>query len=178
MVCCVYRGQLRWERLLRTLANALMMLHDLGWGGCARGWSGWWGLARGAEVRRCVQAMRSTQPGHAADIAGPRWYAARIGGQLRWERVLANAGCALMMLRAVGLGAVVHGAAAGGGGLRGAGRGAAVHAGNRIRAGWAASLAPRLLRMTQLTSLNLRGTLRASAGSWAGSGCLRTPAMR
>ena len=39
-------------------------------------------------------------------------------------------------------------------------------------------LAPSLGRMTQLTSLDLRGTLRASAASCAASGCLRTPAMR
>jgi hypothetical protein len=40
------------------------------------------------------------------------------------------------------------------------------------------NLAPSLGRMTQLTSLDLSGTLRALAGSCAVSGCLRTPAMR
>jgi hypothetical protein len=40
------------------------------------------------------------------------------------------------------------------------------------------SLGRSLGWMTQLTSLNLRSTLRASAGSCAVSGCLRTPAMR
>ena len=49
-------------------------------------------------------------------------------------------------------------------GLRGASRGAAVRAGNQIEAAGAASLAPSLLIMTQLTSLDLSGTLRASAG--------------
>ncbi len=38
-------------------------------------------------------------------------------------------------------------------------------------------LAPSLGRMTQLTSLDLRSTLRTSAASCAVSGCLRTPAM-
>jgi hypothetical protein len=42
-------------------------------------------------------------------------------------------------------------------------RGAAVRADNSIEADGAASLAPSLGRMTQLTSLNLYGTLRASA---------------
>ena len=40
------------------------------------------------------------------------------------------------------------------------------------------NLAPSLGGMTQLTSLDLSGTLRASAGSRAVSGCLRTPAVR
>ena len=48
-------------------------------------------------------------------------------------------------------------------GLRGAGRGAAVRAGNLIGDDGAASLAPGLLTMTQLTSLDLGSTLHASA---------------
>jgi hypothetical protein len=40
------------------------------------------------------------------------------------------------------------------------------------------TLVPSLGSLTQLTSLDLRGTLRASAASRAVSGCLRTPAMR
>ena len=40
------------------------------------------------------------------------------------------------------------------------------------------NLASSLGGMTQLTSLDLSGTLRTSAGSRAGSGCLRTPAVR
>ena len=40
------------------------------------------------------------------------------------------------------------------------------------------NLAPSLRGMTQLTSLDLSGTLRASAASCAVSGCLRTPAVR
>ncbi len=59
----------------------------------------------------------------------------------------------------------------------GASRGAAVRAGNRIGDDGAASLAPSLGRMTQLTMLDLRGMLRASAGSCAVSGCLRMPAV-
>jgi hypothetical protein len=60
--------------------------------------------------------------------------------------------------------------------LRGASRGAAVRAGNAIGDEGAASLAPSLGRMAELTSLDLSGTLRASAGSSAVSGWLRTPA--
>ena len=66
--------------------------------------------------------------------------------------------------------AVGRDAVAGGWGLRGAGRGVAVRAGNQIRADGAASLAPSLGRMTQLTSLNLMGTMCDIGGSW---GCLR-----
>ena len=84
-----------------------------------------------------------------------------IGGSSRCERVLANAGNALMMLRAVGWDGCARGCS-GLWGLRGASRGAAVRAGNQIRADGAASLAPSLGRMTQLTSLDLHGTLHAS----------------
>jgi hypothetical protein len=45
----------------------------------------------------------------AADVAEPRWYAACIGGRLRSERMLANAGDALMMLRAVDSGGCAQG---------------------------------------------------------------------
>ena len=100
-----------------------------------------------------------------------------IGGSWRCERVLANAGNALMMMRAVGWGGCARGCS-GWWGLRGASRGAAVCADNRIGDDGAASLGPSLLRMTQLTSLVLGGTLRASAASCAVSRCLRTPEMR
>ena len=50
--------------------------------------------------------------------------------------------------------------------LRGANRGVAVRAGNQTGDDGAASLAPSLLRMAQLTSLNLSGTLCDIAGSW------------
>jgi hypothetical protein len=81
------------------------------------------------------------------------------------ERVLANAllcaddgaCCGLGQLRA-GLERVV-------GFLRGASRGAAVRAGNYIGDYGAESLAPSLGRMTQLTSLDLQSTLRASAAA-------------
>ncbi len=43
-----------------------------------------WGSVAGTESRK----------DDAADVAGPRRYAACIGGQLRCERVVANAGCA------------------------------------------------------------------------------------
>ncbi len=99
-----------------------------------------------------------------------------IGGSWRCERVLANAGNVLMMLRAVGLGGRRRGSS-GWWGLRGASRGAAVRADNRIGDDGAASLAPSLLRMTQLTSLDLGGTLHDIGGSWrcervlANTGC-------
>ena len=84
-----------------------------------------------------------------------------IGGSWRCERVLTNAGCAWMVC-AVGWGGCERGCS-GWWGLRGASRGAAVRAGNDIRADGAASLAPSLEGMTQLTLLSLGGTLRASA---------------
>ena len=61
--------------------------------------------------------------------------------------------------------------------LRGASRGAMVRAGNWIGDNGAASLAPSLGGMTQLTTLNLSGTLRDIGGSWccervlANAGC-------
>jgi hypothetical protein len=58
-------------------------------------------------------------------------------------------------------------------GLRGASRVAAVRADNGIEDDGAASLAPSLVRMAQLTRLNLGGTLRASAAAGAVSGCLQ-----
>jgi hypothetical protein len=72
---------------------------------------------------------------------------------------------ALMTLHAVGRGGCAQGCS-GWRGLQVASRGAAVRAANDIRAAGAASLAPSLFRMTQLTSLDLGGTLRASAASW------------
>ena len=91
-----------------------------GWGGWARGCSGGWGFCEEfAEGRWCVQAMTSKQLGQrrwrmagtesrkdaaATNVAEPRKYAACIGGQLRCERVLANVGDALMMLRVLGWG--------------------------------------------------------------------------
>jgi hypothetical protein len=72
--------------------------------------------------------------------------------QLRCEWVPANAGSVLMMLRVAP-------------GLRAAFREAAVHADNAIGDDGAASLAPSLGRMTQLTSLNLNRTLRACAAA-------------
>ncbi len=49
--------------------------------------------------------------------------------------------------------------------MRGASRGVAVRAVNQIGDDGAASLAPSLFRMAQLTSLDLSGTLRASAAA-------------
>ena len=52
--------QLRCERMLANAGLACMMLGAVGWGGWARGCSGWWGLCEGrAEGRQCVQAMPS-----------------------------------------------------------------------------------------------------------------------
>jgi hypothetical protein len=94
-----------------------------------------------------------------ADLAVPQWYAVCIGGACAVGGSLQPPAvhgwcCALRA------GAVVGGALAGGG-LRGASRGAAVRAENQIGDDGAASLAPSLFRMTQLTSLQLNGTLRA-----------------
>ena len=87
-----------------------------------------------------------------------------IGGSWGCERVLAKAGNTVVM-RAVGWGGCARGCR-GWWDLRGASRGAAVRADNQIDAAGAASLAPSLGRMAQLTSLDLSGTLRASAASW------------
>ena len=84
---------------------------------------------------------------------------------MRRERVLANAGNVLMMLRAVVRGGCARGCS-GWWDLRGASRGAAARAGNQIGDDGAASLAPSLERMAQLTSLDLGGTLRDIGGSW------------
>ena len=81
------------------------------------------------------------------------------------ERVFATAGCAWMMLCVVGWGGCALGCS-GRWGLQGASRGAAVRADNQIDAAGAASLAPRFGRMTQLTLLNLSGTLCDIGGSW------------
>ncbi len=92
-----------------------------------------------------------------------------IGGSWRCERVLATAGNALTMLRAVGRGGWALGCS-GWWGLRGASRGAAVRADNYIKAAGAASLAPNLGRMAQLTTLDLFGTLRAIGWACAVAG--------
>jgi hypothetical protein len=86
----------------------------------------------------------------------------RLG--LCFSRVLANAGCAWMVC-VVGWGGWALGCCRWWG-LRGASRGTAVRAGNRIEDGGAASLAPSLGRMAQLTSLDLSGTLCDIGGSW------------
>jgi hypothetical protein len=86
-----------------------------------------------------------------------------LGSTLRaigWACAVANAGNVVMMLRVVGWGGWARGCS-GRWGLRGESRGAAVRAGNRIGDDGAASLAPSLGRMAQLTSLDLGGTLRA-----------------
>jgi hypothetical protein len=99
----------------------------------------------------------------------------RLGLCCQW--VLANTGCARMMLRVVGCG-VGHGALAGGGVCERRVEGRRVRAENWIGAAGEASLGPSLVRMTQLTSLDLGGTLRDIGWACAVSGCLRTPAMQ
>ena len=94
-------------------------------------------------------------------------------GAIACERRLCmdDVACCGLRLKRAGLQRVV-------GDLRGASRGAAVRAGNEIRLDGAASLAPSLGRMAQLTSLNLGGTLRASAGlAPRARGCDRRPCM-
>ncbi len=87
-----------------------------------------------------------------------------MGGSLCCSRVLANAGNVVMMLRAVGWGSCARDCS-GWWDLRGASRGMAVCAVNQIGDDGAASLAPSLLRMAQLTSLDLSGTLCAWAAA-------------
>jgi hypothetical protein len=83
-----------------------------------------------------------------------------IGSSWGCSRVLLNAGNAVMM-RAVSWGGCALGCS-GWWGLRGA----SARADNWIEAAGAASLTPSLLRMTQLTLLNLSGTLCDIGGSW------------
>jgi hypothetical protein len=177
---------LRCERVLASAGNVVMMLRAVGRGGWAIGCSGWVGLARGEprgggscrQLHRsswCSMAGTESRKDDAADVAGPQLYAAGIGSSWRCERVLASAGCARMLCVAGGV--VALGAVAGGWGLRGASRGAAARADSDIEAAGAASLAPSLGRMAQLTSLDLGGTLRAIGWACAVSGCLRAPAM-
>ncbi len=90
------------------------------------------------------------------------------------EGVLANAGNTLMMLQAE---MVARGAVAGGGGFDWRAE-AAVRVDNQIGEDGAASLAPSLGRMTQLTSLDLGGAHVCIGGSCALRDCLRTPAVR
>ena len=104
-------GQLGWERVL---ANAGKSADDVVCCGLGRGCSGWWEFVRGeprggGACRQLDQlswgsvAGTESRKDGSADVAGPLWYAACIGGQLRCERMLAAAGCALM-LRAAGWG--------------------------------------------------------------------------
>ena len=153
------------------------------------GRSGWVGVMRGASRGAAVRADNWVSAAGAASLAPSLGGMTQlttlnlsgtlsdIGGSWCCERVLASAGCAMMMLRVVGWGGYALGRS-GWWGLRGASRGTAVRADNQIGAAGAASLAPSLGVMTQLTSLNLNSTLRASAGSCAVGGCLRTPAVR
>ncbi len=85
--------------------------------------------------------------------------------QLRCELVLVNAGHAWMMLRVAGWGGCSQGCSGWWGFCEGRAEGAAVRAGNYIGEAGAASLAPSLVRMTQLTTLDLFRTLRASAAA-------------
>jgi hypothetical protein len=70
---CAIGGSWGCSRVLANAGNVLMMLCNVGWGGCALGCSGWWGLrgaSRGAAGRWCVQTIRLEQM-----------------GQRRWHRV-------------------------------------------------------------------------------------------
>ena len=150
------------------------MLRAAGWSGCVRGCTRMVGVLRGAGRGAAVRAGNRIEDAGAASLAASlgrmtQLTSLGLGGtlrasaQLRCERVLANAGCAWMMLRVAGCGGCARGCSGWWGVLRGASRGAAVRADNTIEAAGAASLAPSLGRMAQLTSLGLRGTLRASA---------------
>ena len=142
--------------------------------------AGSWGLrvaSRGAAVHADNQieaagaASLAPSLGRIAqltslDLAGTL---ACIGGQLRYERVFASAGNAPMMLRAAGCSGFGRGCRGWLGLLRGASRGAAERAVNSIGEDGTASLAPSLERMTQLTELDLSGTLRASGAAVLGA---------
>jgi hypothetical protein len=170
VVRCVHRRQLRCERVL---ANRRQRVDDVacwGLGQLGAGLERVVGFGRG-EPRgggACRQSDRSSWGSvarteslkdGAADIAGPQWYAACIGGSCAVSGCLRTAGNALMMLRVAGCGGFARGWS-GWWGLGGASRGAVVHAVNYIGDDGAASLAPSLLRMAQLTSLYLPGTLQ------------------
>jgi hypothetical protein len=97
------------------LANAdvVVMLRTVSWGGCARGCRGWWDL-RGASEGAAVRADNQIGDDGAASLAPSLLRMAQltsldlygtmcdIGGSWRCSRKLANAGNALMMMRAVG----------------------------------------------------------------------------
>ena len=83
--------------------------------------------------------------------------------QLRFERVAATAGDALMVVCALGWGGCER-AVVDGGVCEGRAE-AVVRAENSIEAAGAASLAPSLARMEQLTELGLSRMLRASAAA-------------
>ncbi len=68
----------------------------------ARGGLGGGGACRQLHRRTLVSVAGAES--RRDDVAGPQAcrYGVCVGGQLRCERMLANAGCAWMMLRAVG----------------------------------------------------------------------------
>ncbi len=162
---------------LRTPAVHWMMLRVAGCGACTWVCSGWVGVLRGASRGAAVRAVNDIRADGAASLAPSLLRMTQLtslnlsrtlhasAGKLRCELVVANAGCAWMMLRVLGWGGWARGCSGRAGDLRGASRGAAVRADNHFGDAGAASLAPSLGRMTQLTSLDLGGTLRASAGS-------------
>jgi hypothetical protein len=89
-------------------------------GGCVRGCSGWRGFGRGEPRGGDAYAGNVIGDGGAASLAPSLGRMAqltsldlsrtlRASAQLRCERVLAAAGCALMMLRAAGWGRCVWG---------------------------------------------------------------------
>jgi hypothetical protein len=167
--------------VLASAGNALMMMRAVVRGGWARGCSGWWdvrGASRGAAARAdnyigaigaaslapsLGRMTQLTSLNLCSTLRASAGLALWVGACERWQ-------CGWMILCVAGRGGCARGCS-GWWGLRGASRGAAVRAGNQIEAAGAASLAPSLLIMTQLTSLDLSGTLRASAaaGLFAGA---------
>jgi hypothetical protein len=159
-----------------VLANAgcAMMMCVVGRGGCARRCRGWWGL-RGAGRGAALRADNQIRADGAASLAPSLGRMTQLtslnlcstlrasAGLALWVGACERRQCGWMILCVAGRGGCALGCS-GWWGLRGASRRAAVRAGNRIGAAGAASLAPSLLIMTQLTSLDLSGTLRASAG--------------
>jgi hypothetical protein len=119
-------GSWRCSRVLAKAGNVVTKLRAVGWGGCARGCRGWWGL-RGASrgpADACRQSYRrrwgsvagtESLEDDAADVAGPQQYAAFVGWACALRECLrtpAVQGCRCCVLWAE---AVVRGAVAGDG---------------------------------------------------------------
>jgi hypothetical protein len=123
------------------------------WSGCARGCSGWWGL-RAATRSRAAAVRAGNQIGDDGAVS--------LAPSLRWMTQLTslNLNSTLVCIGSVGLrcglGSVVRGALAGGRGLRGARRGAAVACRQSNRSSWGGTvevLRPSIMHGATLSPL-------------------------